>query len=542
METNLPTDTVLAPVPPVDGPPIPPQFKLHVSRIKVGERMRKDYGSVEDQQDLADSIAEFGCMHPPSVDSDGNLIAGGRRFHVMTTILKWEYIPVVLGETNGSMARLRMMELEENVRRKEMNWKEKLMSVLEVHRLHKKESALAGEKWTKKMTGELLGISEGNVDYSIHVGTILAKEPNHPIQKCESLNDALKTLLELKEQEVLKHESVLAQEIKASGGFAKPGATLSIDSLIQSQTAPSVIDGKQSAEVDNLLSDLGITNESRTEEDAPPSVGGGQPTEVTPPGPDTRQKLPIEVSKFFWLGDSFGMNGSEPLMNRIADGSIDHILTDLPYGIPMEMLQQSSTELMDVGEIAETHDVDGNIELFKRFFPQAFRVLKDNAFCVTWCDLDHFELLKDLGEAAGFKYCRWPLHWVKTHRCKNQAAQYNFTKAVEHAMVFRKGNATLVAPQGTNFWIGSNEAVTKEFDHPFAKPKELWKWVASAIAPKGSILLDPCMGCGSGPIAFAEAGYYPRGIEVVETVYNKGIGKFKELMTKWFHDKDVIFI
>lgn len=503
----------------VDMTPIPPQFRIHKDRIKVGQRMREDLGTLKEQQDLADSILEFGLIHPCTVDEQANLIAGGRRFHVMTTILKWDTIPVSLGNTEGSMAKLRMMELEENIRRKQMNWKEHIRSIAEVHRLYRKESFLKGEKWTKAATGELLGISIGNVQYCVEVEKLLL-DSKHPIQNAEGLNDAFRILLKLKEDEIAKHESTLVKDLQTSGGFKQKGATLSIDSLIQGLTK----------------TEDGSVDEKAIE----PSVDVAELIEGLEPDAKAvvlkKDTLIVDVTKYFVNDDCIVQ-----MTTKMAEQSIDCIVTDIPYGIDMDMLQQEGQALIDVERVADEHDVDKNVELFHKFFPAAYRVLKENAFCVVWYDLAHHELFQQLGKQAGFKPCRWPLHWVKTHRCKNQSAQYNFTKSVEHAMVFRKGNATLVSPQGTNYWVGGNEDAVAEFGHPFAKPEGLWKWVASAVAPKGSTILDPFMGAGSGPIAFAKAGYYPRGIELKDLHYNKTIVKFKELMTRWFADKEVVF-
>ena len=482
--------------------------------------MRDDLGSPSELQELADSIRDHGLIHPLSVDEKGNLIAGGRRFHVITTILKWDEIPVTLAEGCTNETKLRMMELEENLRRKEMNWKEKVRTIATVHRLHKRDAALNSEKWTQAATGELLGIASGKVEYCLTITEIL-QDPNHPIQKAESLNDAFKILLQLKQDEVAKYESSLMAELKSTstGGFETKGATLSIDALVRGLETQS-----------NGTSSPTLTNEQ---------VANSQTT-----NPVTEKKtIRVDISNYLILGDSCGINGGVPaLLEKFEAESVDHIITDLPYAIDMGMLSQSSTSLIDVSTVEEEHDVTSNQKLYELFFPLAFRVLKPNAFLVAWYDLDNKELIERLAVAAGFKFCRWPLHWIKTHTCKNQAAQYNPTKAVEHAIILRKGNATLANVFGANYWIGGNEDATRNFGHPFAKPEGLWRWIATAIAEKNSTILDPFNGSGSSTLALAKAGFYPRGIELKQDHYNKSVTKFKELMLTWFPDQDVNFV
>lgn len=475
----------------------------------MGQRFREDLGTPDELQELADSIRNYGLIHPPAVDENWNLVAGGRRFHVCTNILGWEEVPITLAETKNEEVILRIMECEENLRRKELNWKEKINIIAEVHRLSKQKAALNSEKWTLQATGELLGLSLGNVQYCVEL-TKLLKDVKHPIQKAESLTEAFKILLQMKEDEAIRVDSQFAKDIEKSGGFQTKGATLSIDSLIQA-AAPQVVKKEDGTTVE-------------VQREAQPV-----PTGVA------KQQLLVDVSKYFVKGDAMKLMDDTPIE------TIDHIITDIPYGIDMDNLDQDSTGMIDIDRVADEHDVERNIQLFHDFFPRAYKVLKPDAFCVVWMDLDHWELFKTLATKSGFKVCRWPLHWVKTHRCKNQSAQYNPTKAVEHAIMLRKGNATLATPMGCNYWTGDNEQAKKDFGHPFAKPEGLWRWIASSVAQKGAIILDPFAGSFSGPIAFAKGGYFPRGFELKDIHFNKGIMKFKELMTNWFHDREVIF-
>ena len=63
---------------------------VKLSDIKVGNRHRKDLGDV---QALADSIRELGLLHPPVINSEGELIAGERRLEACRR-LGWTEIPV----------------------------------------------------------------------------------------------------------------------------------------------------------------------------------------------------------------------------------------------------------------------------------------------------------------------------------------------------------------------------------------------------------------------------------------------------------------
>ena len=118
-------------------------------------------------------------------------------------------------------------------------------------------------------------------------------------------------------------------------------------------------------------------------------------------------------------------------------GCFDHIITDIPYGIDMEMLNQQQPSIQNIDTVVAEHTVEGNVDLFHSFFPAAFGALKENGFCITWCDIMQWQLMYDLATKAGFKVTRWPITWNKLSPCINQTAQFNFTKSTEIAIVCR---------------------------------------------------------------------------------------------------------
>lgn len=96
-----------------------------ISSIQVGDRRREDLGDI---QGLADSIQRYGLLHPIVIDDAGNLVAGGRRLRACQQ-LGWDSVPVrqlgTLTETE-----LREIELEENLRRKDLTDHERMKNML----------------------------------------------------------------------------------------------------------------------------------------------------------------------------------------------------------------------------------------------------------------------------------------------------------------------------------------------------------------------------------------------------------------------------
>lgn len=107
---------------------------LKIKDIKIGQRVRDEYGDI---QALADSIREHGLLHPIVVDSDYNLIAGCRRLLACERIGLKEIEAKVLEDITEK--ELRVLELEENIRRKDLTELEKSKNLVELAEIKEQE-------------------------------------------------------------------------------------------------------------------------------------------------------------------------------------------------------------------------------------------------------------------------------------------------------------------------------------------------------------------------------------------------------------------
>lgn len=107
---------------------------LKISEIKIGQRVRDEYG---DMEELANSIKKHGLLHPIVVDSDNNLIAGCRRLLACERIGMKEIEAKVLEDI--SEKELRVLELEENIRRKDLTELEKSKNLVELAEMKEQE-------------------------------------------------------------------------------------------------------------------------------------------------------------------------------------------------------------------------------------------------------------------------------------------------------------------------------------------------------------------------------------------------------------------
>lgn len=379
---------------------------IKLTDIVVGERLRKDYGDLSD----LDTIETVGLIQPIVLNRSGTgqleLVAGGRRFSKLQEL---GYQEVHHGtscdpQKPGFVYRdelpedvKREIELYENIGRKNMSWQERVLSIAEIHTLKKTRAAKDGETWGQAETGSEVGLTYSSVSYALAVAARL-RDPDSPFWKCNGLTEALRLLVEEREN--------LGNKQKA---------------LLTAKTIP-----------------VQLNNSNEQEAAIAESVEAGN-------------TITVPLSQMLRHGD----------MAKLADDfaeSIDHIVADWPYAIDMDYLEQGQG--MDVSRVKAEHDHIDNLKNYPLWLQCMYKMLKPKSFCVLFYDNVHWNFIRSHAEDVGFRVQRWPLVWVKTSSCLNQMASKNWTKSTEFAIVLSKQNATLVKPQQVNYWSGPRAATT----------------------------------------------------------------------------------
>ena len=506
--------------------------QLPINEIIVQDRQRDC--KPEAVESLAVSMSALGLIQPVVVNQEKRLIAGGHRIAAAVK-LGWTVIDVVYKETL-SEAELQELELTENIKRSDLTWQERVLAVAKIHALKKRTAALASSNWGQKETGDLLNISQGYVSYAIAVAKALqAFGKETEIWQCDNVTDAY-TLIMRWQQEVAEED--LAKRHVAS----KPVPVVAPISIEAASTFDlSAFDVDDSPPAEGKI--IGYTPQIPPEDvriACPVCNGinskGCQHCMDTGFAWDTTKvqrgaqitvsavyeeyhEVVVDVSSHYFKVDSIEYMLTNP--NRF-----DHIITDIPYGIDIDMIDQSNS-IADIDTIKAEHTVEGNEALFAQFFPAAFTTLKDNAFLITWCDQMQWQLMYNLATAAGFKVQRWPIIWSKSYPCLNQMAQYNFTKSTEIAMVMHKGVITLAEKQPTNVISCGRDDLQELINHPFAKPFTLWERLIKAVSIENQAILDPFCGRGSSFLSGLQLGRNMYGCEINDAHYNAGLENIK---------------
>jgi len=179
---------------------------VSLDEIEVKDRFRKELGDISD---LAQSMEEKGMISPLAVKTQEGekpylLLAGERRF-LAAEVAGLGEVPVRIYSQELSELEMRSIELEENIKRKDLEWIEQCNLQREIHNL---QLALHGAKistapdavgWSQKDTAELLGRSEGSVSMDLTLAKAIEQFPEVEWDKCKDKAEAVKVLKRIEE-------------------------------------------------------------------------------------------------------------------------------------------------------------------------------------------------------------------------------------------------------------------------------------------------------------------------------------------------------
>jgi ParB/RepB/Spo0J family partition protein len=163
-------------------------MKLPLSNIFIPERQRTDLGDIDK---LAASLRAVGQAQPilvTKVDDHYDLIAGCRRLTAAAK-LGWTEIECYVRESLTPLE-CQLLELEEDIRRKDRTWQERCLAIYKIHYMKKAEHDF---EWTMNQTAEFTGDSQASISYMLSLAKHLQAEPEF-FKDCTGYYDAIKKL------------------------------------------------------------------------------------------------------------------------------------------------------------------------------------------------------------------------------------------------------------------------------------------------------------------------------------------------------------
>lgn len=141
---------------------------VDVNSITIKPRIRKKKLTEAQRLELRDSIRRKGLIHPIIVTREHVLVAGENRLNECRE-LGWTHIPSQWSDTLDEKELLEI-EIEENIKRVDLDWKDQCDAMLQLHEMYVEEN----NGWSIEDTAERIGYSRVMVTERLAVARELA--------------------------------------------------------------------------------------------------------------------------------------------------------------------------------------------------------------------------------------------------------------------------------------------------------------------------------------------------------------------------------
>lgn len=412
-----------------------------------GSRQRQDLGNL---RKLADSISQHGLLHPITVDSSGTLIAGERRLEACKS-LGWTSIAVRIVDVAEGDAPL--IELAENLRRKNLHWKEESQAIFEYSAAHNLGSSALARKLCE---------SETWVADRIVVGAAVA-EGNEQVLAYDKFSGA---------RNFLQREA----DRKRSADRDKMDALLTEPPMI-SDMEPS--DGLE-----------GVDGQSEGEGETPQAPGTAVPYAHT----GSAEGDIVWADFHNWIDAAAETKGFVPF-------NVVHC--DFPFGINMHEASQATLAAGDDRRYDDTEETYR--QLLQTLMAACERgIIAKTAHMLFWFSMHHYAHTKLVLESFGWRVRAKPLVWVKSDNVGQTSDTQREPRSIyETALFCTRGNRKIVKVVADA--ISAPAGAQTKRTHPSEKPVEVLKHFFRLFCDSSARVLDPT--CGSGTAITTAAAF-----------------------------------
>lgn len=420
-------------------------MQVNISHITIYERQRKG-DTVKGSQtfDHIESIAEsfrlYGQLQPilVSKQSDGSeavdLVAGFNRLQA-AMLLGWEEIDAKVVGTLSPLKK-KEIELEENIRRKDLEWWEKAAAVAEIHDMRMAEDP----DWSMRKTSELIGESLGTVQQSVDLKKAIEDDPE--LKDETTLVSALRRRKESKQ--LAKRKEDIARAVS--------GQSLTAPATIHTGDAADLIKKEPDESFDAVITNFPFGVDLRLKHE-----GAAENREVYS---DDEEEITHLVQKI--VVEAF------------------RILKDDSWMVAFFDIRKICYNNFQARMIKDHYD---GTKLSSDFEEALF-----DSLGLTWWM-----------EAAGFSYVTpLPGIWAKPNKTQGMIGNPAKGMVVGYeALVFAaKGDAILLKRGRNNLFVYDTPPHSDRL-HPLQMPTELCSEIVSMVCLGGSRILDPFAGSGS---------------------------------------------
>lgn len=430
--------------------------KLSPSEILVSEaRQRTD---IDLDEGFLVSIKKRGVIMPLIVRrGDKLLIAGGRRLAAAKQV-GLDSVPVRYTDEDIDAAEIMEIELEENIKRKELPWQNEASAIALLHNLYSQRD----ESWTKQKTSEQLGIGP------VHLWLRVAKALSDPQEREKIANAAgMRAAYNICERIDSRHTDAVLEEITSYSSEMFGGVV----------TGDEIDSGE--AVVDNAASpDAGSGKSVST-------IGSSAPAVQRTTLPQKAAVPPSDVLCLDFM--QWAQTYSGPRFNFIH--------CDFPYGKKVFGGEWGGKN----AEAEFQYDDDPDIywKLCLSLCMNLDRLMTPSAHLMFWTSSDIVNLYRTIEffreHAPSLIFQPRALTW---HKSDNVGIVPDPLRGprwiVETALMATRGDRPLVKPLASSY-----SAPTARALHPSTKPEPVLRHFFGMFVDTTTRMLDPTCGSGS---------------------------------------------
>jgi ParB/RepB/Spo0J family partition protein len=398
--------------------------------VKRDERQRR----IIKTDDLLPSIKERGVMNPIIVTRDKVLIAGERR--LATSIeLGLRDIPVRYADSLTE-TELAIVELEENIKRADLEWQELVDAVASIHKLY----CQADKEWPLRETAASIGLTIGTVSMYLQVHNDLA---DTRIKEAGTVREAYNVL---KRREHRSMGDALQELLETTATVVKPD-------IPSPQTSTS-------------------HNASSSEGTSSGAVGEA---------PAKREPAPLPILNLSFLDWVKTYEG--PKFNLVH--------CDFPYGVNLfDGAQGKGAEERE--GYSDTEDV--YFTLLESFLLNLDKFMSVSAHLMFWYSAKHRDKTEKMFSelAPSLSFSTHPLIWLKSDNAGIAADYLHQPRHIYETCSFAYRHKR----QLVRIAADAYSSPTDKRLHPSTKPEPMLRHFMSMLVDESTTMFDPT--CGSG--------------------------------------------
>jgi len=204
------------------------------------------------------------------------------------------------------------------------------------------------------------------------------------------------------------------------------------------------------------------------------------------------------------------------LMSKMEDNCVDLVLTDPPYGMSYLSSRRKDKHIKI--------ENDENIDWFKDFIKECYRILKDDSHIYIFCNDYAISYFRKFAKDVGFNPKR-ALVWVKNNHTSGDLTG-DYANKTEFIFFAHKGRKELNGSRDTNI-VKGKKALSNI--HPTEKPVDLMYYFIQKSSKENDLVFDPFMGSWTTAVASQNLGRNFIGAELSEEYCEIGRQRLRQL-------------